>query len=94
MPFIPHTADDVRRMLDAIGVADLDALFDEIPASLRAGRRGTVVRLHNVGSELARLLEITGLRDQFGVAARTVDRPWRPRDHHTPRDDHPDHRRG
>ena len=37
MPFIPHTADDVQRMLDAIGVADLDALFDEIPASLRAG---------------------------------------------------------
>jgi glycine dehydrogenase subunit 1 len=37
MPFIPHTAEDVRRMLDAIGVADLDALFDEIPASLRAG---------------------------------------------------------
>jgi len=37
MPFIPHTADDVRRMLAAIGVADIDALFDEIPASLRAG---------------------------------------------------------
>jgi len=37
MPFIPHTADDVRRMLDAVGVADIDALFDEIPASLRAG---------------------------------------------------------
>jgi glycine dehydrogenase subunit 1 len=37
MPFIPHTADDARRMLDAVGVASLDGLFDEIPSPLRAG---------------------------------------------------------
>ena len=37
MPFIPHTEQDVREMLDAIGVSSLDALFDEIPAELRAG---------------------------------------------------------
>jgi glycine dehydrogenase subunit 1 len=35
MPFIPHTEDDVRNMLDAIGVDSIDALFDEIPAELR-----------------------------------------------------------
>ncbi len=35
MPFIPHTEDDVRRMLDTIGVADINALFDEIPDALR-----------------------------------------------------------
>ena len=35
MPFIPHTEDDVRAMLAAIGVAQIDDLFDEIPASLR-----------------------------------------------------------
>jgi glycine dehydrogenase subunit 1 len=34
MPFIPHTAEDTREMLEAIGVADLDALFDEIPPQL------------------------------------------------------------
>ena len=34
MPFIPHTAEDTREMLDAIGVPDLDALFDEIPPEL------------------------------------------------------------
>lgn len=34
MPFIPHTADDVRQMLDAIGVASIEDLFDEIPGSL------------------------------------------------------------
>ena len=36
MPFIPHTADDLRRMLAAVGVSSLDELFDEIPEGLRA----------------------------------------------------------
>lgn len=36
MPFIPHTADDIRDMLAAIGAPDTDALFDEIPAALRS----------------------------------------------------------
>jgi glycine dehydrogenase subunit 1 len=36
MPFIPHTEQDVREMLAAIGAKDIDALFDEIPAGLRA----------------------------------------------------------
>ncbi len=35
MPFIPHTEDDVRAMLRAIGVASIEALFDEIPGALR-----------------------------------------------------------
>jgi glycine dehydrogenase subunit 1 len=34
MPFIPHTEDDTRDMLEVIGAPDLDALFDEIPAEL------------------------------------------------------------
>jgi len=34
MPFIPHTDDDTREMLEAIGAPDLDALFDEIPKDL------------------------------------------------------------
>lgn len=36
MPFIPHTADDVRNMLAAVGASGIDALFDEIPAELRS----------------------------------------------------------
>jgi glycine dehydrogenase subunit 1 len=36
MPFIPHTEDDVLAMLSSIGVDSVDALFDEIPAELRA----------------------------------------------------------
>ena len=37
MPFIPHTVDDVRDMLAAIGAPGTEALFDEIPAELRCG---------------------------------------------------------
>ncbi len=37
MPFIPHTEEEVQQMLEAIGVASIDDLFDEIPAALRAG---------------------------------------------------------
>ncbi|MGD2056334.1 MAG: aminomethyl-transferring glycine dehydrogenase subunit GcvPA [Gammaproteobacteria bacterium] len=42
MPFIPHTEADIREMLAAIGVADIEQLFDEIPASLRAGTPGGI----------------------------------------------------
>lgn len=35
MPFIPHTDEDVREMLAAIGVPSVDTLFEEIPANLR-----------------------------------------------------------
>jgi glycine dehydrogenase subunit 1 len=38
MPFIPHSEEDIRHMLGAIGVAEIDDLFDEIPPSLRAER--------------------------------------------------------
>jgi glycine dehydrogenase subunit 1 len=35
MPFIPHTDEDVREMLATIEAPSVEALFDEIPASLR-----------------------------------------------------------
>ncbi len=37
MAFIPHTPDDIARMLEVIGARSIDDLFDEIPAELRAG---------------------------------------------------------
>ncbi|MCU7846431.1 MAG: aminomethyl-transferring glycine dehydrogenase subunit GcvPA [Candidatus Thiodiazotropha sp. (ex Lucinoma kastoroae)] len=37
MPFIPHTEKDIKEMLATIGVDDIEALFDEIPAELRCG---------------------------------------------------------
>lgn len=33
--YFPHTPDDIREMLDKIGVEDLDGLFAEIPESIR-----------------------------------------------------------
>ena len=42
MPFIPHTEEDVRAMLAAIGVDSIDELFDEIPANLRAKGLSTI----------------------------------------------------
>ncbi|HET9663166.1 MAG TPA: aminomethyl-transferring glycine dehydrogenase, partial [Burkholderiales bacterium] len=42
MPFIPHTEEDIRAMLDAIGVASIDDLFDEIPAGLHGSLPGGV----------------------------------------------------
>jgi len=36
MPFIPHTEDDVKEMLATIKADNIEDLFDEIPAELRA----------------------------------------------------------
>jgi glycine dehydrogenase subunit 1 len=38
MPFIPHTPAEQREMLATIGVDSIEALFEDIPATLRAGR--------------------------------------------------------
>ena len=38
MPFIPHTDEDIRAMLQSIGAGSIDDLFDEIPEALRSGR--------------------------------------------------------
>ncbi len=42
MPFVPHTKDDIRAMLDAIGARAIDDLFDEIPPALRTGELKSV----------------------------------------------------
>lgn len=36
MPFIPHTPAEQREMLDAVGVPDIEALFEDIPTAFRA----------------------------------------------------------
>ena len=38
MRYLPHTAQDVRDMLDAIGVATNEDLFVEIPTKLKLKR--------------------------------------------------------
>lgn len=42
MPFVPHTPDDIAAMLDTVGVASIDDLFDEIPAELRIGELAAI----------------------------------------------------
>jgi glycine dehydrogenase subunit 1 len=37
MPFVPHTPDDIAAMLETIGAASIDDLFDEIPSALLIG---------------------------------------------------------
>ncbi len=53
MPYIPHTPEEVREMLDVIGVSRIDDLFAEIPEALRpksfnlpAGMTEMAVRAH------------------------------------------------
>ncbi len=54
MPFIPHTAEDIERMLERIGAHSIEDLFDEIPAALRAGELNLPPALGEM--ELGRLL--------------------------------------
>jgi len=54
MAFIPHTPDDIARMLEVIGVQSIDELFDEIPRELRAGVLGVPPALSEM--EIGRLL--------------------------------------
>ncbi len=42
MSFIPHTAEEIREMLECIGVERLDELFSEIPANLRCRDQGAI----------------------------------------------------
>jgi glycine dehydrogenase subunit 1 len=56
MPFIPHTDDDIRDMLAAIGAGAIDELFDEIPAGLRvAGLPGIPPGMSEM--EVSRLMQ-------------------------------------
>ena len=35
MPYIPHTSEDIKSMLQCIGASNIEALFDEIAPALR-----------------------------------------------------------
>lgn len=62
MPFIPHTEQDVREMLAAIGVGSVEELFDEIPRELRASvPTGVSAALNEM--EIARLMRDRAERD-------------------------------
>jgi glycine dehydrogenase subunit 1 len=54
MAFIPHTPDDIARMLETIGARSIEDLFDEIPSDLRAGTLNVPAPLSEM--ETARLM--------------------------------------
>lgn len=66
MPFIPHTEQDIRDMLSAIGVSEIAVLFDEIPASLRSSLP-TSVPPQVTEMEITRLLHGRARRDEQPV---------------------------
>ncbi|TMK47314.1 MAG: aminomethyl-transferring glycine dehydrogenase subunit GcvPA [Actinobacteria bacterium] len=66
MRFAPHTDDDVREMLARIGLDGLDALFDQIPPSVRLDRP---LDLPEGVSEMEILADLRGL----AAADRSAD---------------------
>lgn len=66
MRFIPHTPDDVREMLAAIGVSSVEALFEDIPAELRTD---AAIDLPDGLAESAVLQQLQRLADRNGAAS-------------------------
>ena len=63
MPFIPHTEEDIKQMLGAIGVSNIDDLFDEIPVALRTKGLASVPEgLSEM--EVSRILHECAVQDQ------------------------------
>lgn len=66
MPFVPHTDQDIKEMLETIGINKIETLFDEIPESLRHAK------LENIPSgisemELGRLMRERAKLDESNL---------------------------
>lgn len=59
MPYIPHTKDDVKKMLKSINASSIDDVFDEIPRDLKCGELKAIpdgineMEMLNLAQELA-----------------------------------------
>jgi len=67
MPFIPHTEQDEKEMLAAIGIDSIEALFDEIPAELRVEGLSAAVPAGLNEMEVARLMRERAAGDATGL---------------------------
>jgi glycine dehydrogenase subunit 1 len=67
MAYSPHTAADRGRMLEALGVAGVEALFEDIPAAVRAHGLDLPPPLPEL--ELARHLEALAARNRVGLTS-------------------------
>ena len=68
MPYIPHTPDDVRAMLDAIGADSIEDLFDEIPAHLKAAGKLDALPEGLSEMEVTRLMSDRAAQDAGAVS--------------------------
>lgn len=62
MPFIPHSAEDIKKMLATIDVANVEKLFDEIPPNLRI-KNSLSLPSHLTEMELSRLMHERAAKD-------------------------------
>ncbi|MFW6051042.1 MAG: aminomethyl-transferring glycine dehydrogenase subunit GcvPA [Myxococcota bacterium] len=60
MRYLPHTQEEIRAMLEAIGVESVDALFDGIPPSHRLGRPLDLEPALDEASLMGHLAELAG----------------------------------
>lgn len=65
MPFIPHTEQDIKEMLAAIGVDSIEELFSEIPGALRVDGFSHIPQGMNV-MQLNQLLQKRAAKDLAG----------------------------
>jgi glycine dehydrogenase subunit 1 len=66
MVYGPHTSDDRARILDALGIASVDALFEDIPPTVRA--RGIDLPGPEPELDLSRRLEELASRNRVDLA--------------------------
>jgi glycine dehydrogenase subunit 1 len=69
MSYTPHTADEVRAMLERIGTPSLEALFEAVPSRLRTRAE---LKLPPALAERALLAYLRGLADQNLSTARAA----------------------
>lgn len=63
MPFIPHTPEEVREMLEVIGVERIEDLFSEIPTELRSSITSKKIPPAMNEMEIGRLMRERAARD-------------------------------
>jgi len=66
MPYIPHTEQDIKNMLEKIGIKSIDVLFEEIPKNLRiSGLKGIPENLNEM--QIKRLMHERAHKDKTGL---------------------------
>jgi glycine dehydrogenase subunit 1 len=66
MPFIPHTEQDTKEMLQAIGVNEIEDLFDEVPENLKLKKLTGIPESLNE-MEISQLMQARASKDQAGL---------------------------